>query len=193
MAVSKRLRFEILRRDNHTCRYCGAKGPDIPLRVDHVTPQALGGSDDPANLVTACEPCNTGKSSVPPGAPLVDDVASDALRWSRAMQQVAAIRAADVEAQRMVLGWFEDLWTGWHYGPEKKPIPALDGFDAILRFINAGLTEVEIEDLLNVAMRASHIPPAATWRYFCGCCWKRIRQNADMAAEILSAEEPNGA
>lgn len=24
MSVSKRLRFEILRRDNHACRYCGA-------------------------------------------------------------------------------------------------------------------------------------------------------------------------
>ncbi|MEU5976310.1 hypothetical protein [Streptomyces sp. NPDC047315] len=24
MAVSKRLRYEILRRDNHACRYCGA-------------------------------------------------------------------------------------------------------------------------------------------------------------------------
>ena len=30
MAVSKRLRYEILRRDNHTCRYCGASAPDAP-------------------------------------------------------------------------------------------------------------------------------------------------------------------
>lgn len=37
MAVSKRLRYEILRRGNHTCRYCGASAPDVPLRVDHVT------------------------------------------------------------------------------------------------------------------------------------------------------------
>jgi 5-methylcytosine-specific restriction endonuclease McrA len=26
MAVSKRLRYEIMLRDNHTCRYCGAHG-----------------------------------------------------------------------------------------------------------------------------------------------------------------------
>ncbi|AWN05089.1 HNH endonuclease [Gordonia phage Easley] len=38
MAVSKRLRYEILRRDNHTCRYCGATAPDVPLTVDHVVP-----------------------------------------------------------------------------------------------------------------------------------------------------------
>lgn len=63
MAVSKRLRYEILRRDNHTCRYCGASAPDVPLRVDHVTPVALGGTDEPSNLVTSCEPCNSGKTS----------------------------------------------------------------------------------------------------------------------------------
>ncbi|MEJ7724319.1 MAG: hypothetical protein WKF64_08445 [Ilumatobacteraceae bacterium] len=34
--ISRRLRFEILRRDGHTCRYCGARAPDVPLTVDHV-------------------------------------------------------------------------------------------------------------------------------------------------------------
>ncbi|MYR30536.1 MULTISPECIES: HNH endonuclease [unclassified Streptomyces] len=63
MAVSKRLRYEILRRDKHTCRYCGAHAPDVPLRVDHVLPVALGGSDHPSNLATSCDPCNNGKSS----------------------------------------------------------------------------------------------------------------------------------
>lgn len=189
MAVSKRLRFEILRRDNHTCRYCGAKAPDVPLRVDHVTPIALGGTDDPDNLVTACEPCNTGKSSIAPDSPLVADVAADTLRWSRAMQQVAAIRANDIEARLVIVDWFEKIWRGWHYGDEKKPIPLPDGADGVLRFIDAGLTEIEIEQLVTVAMRASHIPPVATWRYFCGCCWKRIRDNVDMAAEIIAVDK----
>lgn len=51
MAVSKRLRYEILRRDNYACRYCGASAPDVPLRVDHVTPVALGGTDTADNLI----------------------------------------------------------------------------------------------------------------------------------------------
>lgn len=33
-------------------------------------------------------------------------------------------------------------------------------------------------------------PP--TWRYFCGCCWRRIRDNADMAADLLKATEYEG-
>lgn len=100
MAVSKRLRYEVLRRDNHTCRYCGSAAPDVKLQVDHVVPKSLGGSDEPANLATACEPCNSGKSSVPADADLVDDVAQDALRWSAAMDRAAEIerkRRADVE------------------------------------------------------------------------------------------------
>lgn len=54
MAVSKRTRYEVLRRDNHTCRYCGGSAPDVRLTVDHVLPVTLGGSDDPSNLVAAC-------------------------------------------------------------------------------------------------------------------------------------------
>lgn len=192
MAVSKRLRFEVLRRDNHTCRYCGGAAPDIPLRVDHVIPVALGGADDPSNLVTACDPCNTGKSSVPADAPLVEDVAGDAIRWSRAMQQVALIRARDIEARRALVEWFEHIWSGWHYGRDQKPIPAPDGFDAVLKFFDAGLAEIEIEELITIAMRANHVPPAGTWRYFCGCCWRRIRENSEMAADIIAAEKTDG-
>lgn len=56
-----RLRFWILRRDNFTCQYCGAKAPDGLLDVDHVIPVADGGGDDGDNLIAACGECNAGK------------------------------------------------------------------------------------------------------------------------------------
>lgn len=56
------VRFEVLRRDGFTCRYCGRKAPLVRLQIDHVTPWSLGGSDEPSNLVTACSECNAGKS-----------------------------------------------------------------------------------------------------------------------------------
>lgn len=68
MAISKRLRFEVLRRDNHMCRYCGRGAPDVALTVDHVVPVALGGHSDPTNLVTACvdnQPSADGDSARP--------------------------------------------------------------------------------------------------------------------------------
>lgn len=191
MAVSKRLRFEILRRDNHTCRYCGRSAPEVKLTIDHVIPETLGGSDDSSNLVTACADCNSGKSSVPPDAPLVADVATDALRWSWAMEQVAALREQERADRAEFRGWFNSVWCEWSYGPNREPIPLPPSasFDDVLRFLDAGITRGEIADLVAVAMRASHIPPARTWQYFCGCCWRRIRENADIAREILNAEE----
>lgn len=61
MAVSPSLRWSIIERDGFRCIYCRRR--DVPLEVDHVIPQALGGSDDPKNLVSACEDCNRGKAA----------------------------------------------------------------------------------------------------------------------------------
>jgi hypothetical protein len=87
MAVSKRLRYEILRRDNHACRYCGATAPDVKLNVDHVIPQALGGSNAPTNLVASCVDCNAGKTSSMPNATPVADVEQDAFRKAAELKQ----------------------------------------------------------------------------------------------------------
>lgn len=61
---SKRLRFEILKRDGFRCRYCGADAVQAVLHVDHVIPSSRGGTDDPQNLITACAACNGGKSDI---------------------------------------------------------------------------------------------------------------------------------
>lgn len=63
IAISKRLRFEILRRDDSTCRYCGRSAPNVILEIDHIIPVKLGGTNDLLNLVAACHDCNSGKSA----------------------------------------------------------------------------------------------------------------------------------
>lgn len=62
-ALSKKLRFEVFKRDNFTCQYCGSKAPDVVLNVDHINPVASGGGNDILNLVTSCEGCNSGKGA----------------------------------------------------------------------------------------------------------------------------------
>lgn len=58
------LRFEILKRDGFRCSYCGANAKKgALLQVDHIKPKAAGGTDDPRNLTTSCQPCNTGKAA----------------------------------------------------------------------------------------------------------------------------------
>lgn len=60
--IPPKVRWQVLARDGFRCRYCGAKGGEAVLVLDHRHPVARGGSDEPANLVTACEECNQGKS-----------------------------------------------------------------------------------------------------------------------------------
>jgi len=57
-------KWEILRRDNHTCQYCGRKTSHLTL--DHVVPRRQGGGHSWENLVTACAPCNRRKGGQRP-------------------------------------------------------------------------------------------------------------------------------
>ena len=63
-------RREVLRRDNHSCQYCGS---NRRLTLDHVMPVSRGGQHTWNNVVTACERCNQRKSDRTPqeaGMPL---------------------------------------------------------------------------------------------------------------------------
>ena len=53
-AISKKLRFEVFKRDNFTCQYCGRTAPDVVLEVDHIKAVKNGGTNDIMNLVTSC-------------------------------------------------------------------------------------------------------------------------------------------
>lgn len=63
-SLSSKLRFKILERDKFTCRYCGAKAPDVKLQIDHIYPVCLGGDNRESNLVTACVHCNNAKGAM---------------------------------------------------------------------------------------------------------------------------------
>lgn len=62
-SFSKKERYEIFKRDNFTCQYCGQEAPDVILEVDHIKPLAEGGSNSLTNLITSCRDCNRGKGA----------------------------------------------------------------------------------------------------------------------------------
>lgn len=64
-SLSKKIRFEVFKRDKFTCAYCGRKAPDIILEVDHIVPVAKAGDNNITNLITSCIDCNRGKRDVP--------------------------------------------------------------------------------------------------------------------------------
>lgn len=63
MRLPNTLRFAIMKRDRYRCKLCGrpaSKG--VVLEVDHKVPVARGGTNNPSNLWTLCDICNSGKS-----------------------------------------------------------------------------------------------------------------------------------
>lgn len=63
--MSVRTRFEVFKRDDFQCQYCGRRSPEVVLELDHIVPICEGGTDDPINLRTSCWDCNRGKGGVP--------------------------------------------------------------------------------------------------------------------------------
>jgi len=59
-------RSKLLRRDEHTCQYCGEKLAGPELTIDHVLPRSRGGKTDWLNCVIACYRCNTKKGDKTP-------------------------------------------------------------------------------------------------------------------------------
>jgi 5-methylcytosine-specific restriction endonuclease McrA len=51
-------RANIYWRDNLQCQYCGIKGHQRRMTLDHVLPKSRGGDKGWLNLVTCCERCN---------------------------------------------------------------------------------------------------------------------------------------
>lgn len=178
MPVSKRLRFEILRRDGHTCRYCGRSAPEVKLTVDHVVPRALGGSDDPTNLVTACAECNAGKSSAQAGDELVAEIKTEHGKWEAAIRTAVKMRAKFHEDNGPALASFRDKWNEWYIIDERGKrtgetvyLPE-DWERSIEKYITDGLPIEEMLRLVDVAMnaRVRGYGEDRVFRYFMGCC-----------------------
>jgi len=194
VAISRRLRYEVLRRDGYTCRYCGAKAPDVKLNVDAVVPEALGGSHkDPTNLITACEACNGGKTSSNPDAPLVADVAERALEWAHAMRQAQAGMLADIEARGRDQAQFEQWWDSWGRGegPSRTLIPKDPAWWVTVNQLTAaGLPLPVLKDCIELAMTRRNVKDENKFRYMCGIAWNKVGDIQKAARSIASGGSP---
>jgi 5-methylcytosine-specific restriction endonuclease McrA len=86
------VREYLLEKWGRKCAYCGAK--DTPLEVEHIMPNARGGSNRISNLTIACKPCNQAKNTQTAAEfghpevqkqakqPLKDAAAVNATRWA---------------------------------------------------------------------------------------------------------------
>lgn len=182
MPISKRMRFEVLRRDGYACRYCGAKAPDVVLHVDHVIPEALGGSDEPSNLATSCEDCNQGKTSTVPDAPTVADVDDRALRWRLARQQAALESITEPDGLTAAVNTTASVFESWY---------ELDGqeLEAIRRVFERGLPPEQMVRAAEIARYNTRVAKHDAFRYFMGVCNRMLEQIDARARAIMATED----
>ena len=98
-SLSKKIRFEVFKRDRFTCQYCGRMSPDVILEVDHITPVSKGGNNELINLITSCRDCNRGKGK---------ELLSETVEVKKQQQELLDL-AEKTEQAKMIIEWKKEL------------------------------------------------------------------------------------
>jgi hypothetical protein len=171
MALSKKLRFEVFKRDAFTCQYCGNNPPTVVLEIDHVLPVSKGGSDEIHNLVTSCFDCNRGKSGtelnqVP--SPFYQHIETVKER-ERQYKAYKALTDSIEERKMNEVFEVEDIFTKeMNYHFTDKFVVSVKKFISLLPL-------QEVKDSMHYAC-SRDLSPEQTIRYFCGVCWGKIKE-----------------
>lgn len=174
MAIGKRVRFEIFKRDGFVCRYCGANPMTAVLEVDHVVPKSKGGTNDPINLVTSCFSCNSGKSNIELGeSRLPPSFNAEAIK-EHAEQTKAYLKAQKdmVKARASVADEFRAIW-------EERTSYLLTTSDmATVRRFCQHIPLSDLAEAVDITLGKFTFENGrdafSGWRYFCGICWKKM-------------------
>lgn len=201
MAVSTRTRFEVFKRDDFTCQYCGRKPPEALLHCDHVVPSSAGGSDDPTNLITACSECNLGKAAVPLQEHQRPGVSAGAIAELEERLAQAKAYAEFVQGKRAtgneLLDMVNRAWanafgarhvesadfTGWEF-TDGGSFPR----EASVRGILRRLPLEYVLEAVDITEERWHEASYRATKYFYGVCWRMIRERSGEPSEGSPAD-----
>ena len=171
--VSKRMRFEVLKRDRFTCQYCSAKPPKVPLEVDHIMPVSKGGENVMNNLITACFDCNRGKSNIELTAVPESMVQKMELRSIALEQQKQFSRLLKREKKEMesMIDIVESIYS----------ISVDDKYcftDKFRLSVKNFIKELGVDEVSEAMEKTviKHLRHGDVLRYFCGICWNIIKE-----------------
>jgi len=188
------IRFDVFKRDGFRCVYCGRRSPEVILEVDHVLALANGGTDELDNLVTSCTDCNRGKSDRPlTEVPAALDPKARAERIAEHERQIAEYarwRAAQREREDEQIALLSKVFSAipgatFHLrGDNGEDEERWYWQEPTVRTFVRRLGAVDVLEAIEVvAEKASWLrnwsekkTAESVWRYFCGVCWKRIKE-----------------
>lgn len=171
--ISTRTRFEVFKRDNFCCAYCGRTPPNVLLVVDHVHPVSKGGTSEMDNLITSCVECNQGKSDI--GLAVIapfGDLRAKAAEIAEREAQLAAyheVLMASRDREEEQAWAVASMWID-RYGEDGIPRRYLISIKTFLRRLPA----VHVLESMELATAKLGYKRQA-FKYFCGICWNRIR------------------
>lgn len=171
-AIPQSVRFAVFKRDEFTCQYCGRHPPAVILEIDHVTPVAEGGCDFEDNLLTACFDCNRGKGARPLSVVPLSVAEKSAIIKEREEQIAEYHKVLVARRQRedrsidAVISFYEDAFEGWTLTDPCR--------ESVRYFLN-NLSSFEVAGAMDLS--CSKMPQDSAWRYFCGICHNKIREN----------------
>jgi hypothetical protein len=172
LALSKKTRFEVFKRDGFACQYCGGHPPEVVLHVDHIRPVADGGTNVIDNLVSACQPCNAGK-----GARLLSAVPQSLAEKAKAVaEREEQLRGYQAVLEAKLERIEDELWrVAEVIDPGSSESGMKRDWTASIRRFNERLGLHEVLEAAGLARDRYPYGGKRTFLYFCGICWNRIR------------------
>lgn len=174
MSISKKIRFEVFKRDGFKCAYCGKTPPEVVIEVDHIQPRSRKGSDDINNLITACFDCNRGKKNIP--LKIIPSKINENLEVLKEKElQIKEYRKFIAKIQHRIDKDIEDIsqiykeqYKEWDFSENFKKT-------SIKKFLEL-LPKDEVVDSLRHSINKFPTDADNVIRYFCGVCWKKIKK-----------------
>lgn len=166
--LSRKLRFEVFKRDAFICQYCGQGTPDVILEADHIHPRSKGGKDDIDNLITACYDCNRGKGAIPLSKKVsrkdlerrIKDAGEASIQLEEYRKHLAKKRRMEDKDLITVSEYWSTLWEG-RWGFSKK------GESTMRMFLKKHPKE-EILESMDIAHNRRSDNINECYRYLCG-------------------------
>lgn len=173
-SISKKLRFEVFKRDNFICQYCGNKPPNVMLEIDHIKPVSKGGSNNINNLITSCFNCNRGKSNIElerlpntlnENYEILKEKEEQLKQYHKLIAKIEKRIDSDIEkVNQRYMEYFPDreLSDTFKRVSVKKFVTTLPIFEVL-------------DSLDNAVVKMRNKTRGEILTYFCGICWNKIK------------------
>ena len=175
MSISKKLRFDVFKRDLFACQYCGNSPPAVVLEVDHIVPVSSGGDGVINNLITSCFDCNRGK-----GARELTTITRPLLEISGELKE----KEAQLKAHKKLLEKIKSRENAEIFEIEsvfQKYFPDHTFKDRFKESIRCcflpRLPHPQLTGNMHKACAMRSENPDYAIKYFCGICWGQIKND----------------